>query len=90
MFQRQVPQVLVIGAGPVGLFTALLLAERGLKVQIIDEQWRSATRSYGLALHPSSLRLFGLMVIHLIGGFPGIQLGIPGTCRIGHLGDTEG
>lgn len=50
-------EVLVVGAGPVGLFSALLLAERGISVAIYEEEWRSAARSYALALHPRSLEL---------------------------------
>lgn len=50
-------QVLVTGAGPVGLFTALSLAERGIDVQIIDKEWRGSSHSYALALHPEALRL---------------------------------
>lgn len=50
-------RVLVVGAGPVGLVTALVLNQQGIKVQIMDEQWRGTTRSYALALHPSSLEL---------------------------------
>ncbi len=49
--------VLVVGAGPVGLFTALCLAERGVGVQVIDKEWRGSVHSYALALHPESLRL---------------------------------
>ena len=48
---------LVVGAGPVGLFAALSLVERGLSVQIVDREWRGAEHSYALALHPASLRL---------------------------------
>jgi 2-polyprenyl-6-methoxyphenol hydroxylase-like FAD-dependent oxidoreductase len=51
------PEVLVVGAGPVGLFAALLLAQRGVRVQIVDEERRPAARSYALALHPGSLTL---------------------------------
>ncbi len=51
------PQALVVGAGPVGLYAALTLARRGVKVEIIDEEWRGTTRSYALALHPYSLEL---------------------------------
>jgi len=57
MFRKHETEVLVVGAGPVGLYTALLLAEQGIKVQIVEEQWRAASRSYALALHPASLRL---------------------------------
>ncbi|HEX6904253.1 MAG TPA: NAD(P)/FAD-dependent oxidoreductase [Thermoanaerobaculia bacterium] len=53
----EAPDVLVIGAGPVGLFTALTLADLGARVQIVDQERRPAARSYALALHPQSLRL---------------------------------
>jgi len=51
------PEVLIVGAGPVGLFAALLLAERGIRVEIVDQERRPAARSYALALHAASLRL---------------------------------
>lgn len=57
MFRKHSTDVLVAGAGPVGLFTALSLADRGVGVEIIDGQWRTTSRSYALALHPSSLAL---------------------------------
>jgi 2-polyprenyl-6-methoxyphenol hydroxylase-like FAD-dependent oxidoreductase len=49
--------VLVVGAGPTGLFAALGLSQAGLSVEVIDEEWRPAGHSYALALHPRSLRL---------------------------------
>ena len=49
-------EVLVVGAGPVGLCTGLMLAERGIRVEIIDQHWRTSAHSYALALHPSSLQ----------------------------------
>src|SRR5215469_8985971 len=49
--------VLVAGAGPVGLLTALLLAEAGLDVRIIDRENRTTARSYACALHPQTLKL---------------------------------
>jgi len=49
--------VLVVGAGPVGLFAALCLSERGLRVRIFDKYARTALHSYALALHPHSLRM---------------------------------
>jgi 2-polyprenyl-6-methoxyphenol hydroxylase-like FAD-dependent oxidoreductase len=57
MFGKRKSEVLVVGAGPVGLFTALELADRGIQVEIIDGQWRTAAHSYALALHPASLEL---------------------------------
>ena len=57
MFGKQRTDVLVIGAGPVGLITALHLRHRGLKVQVVDKTRRTRIHSYALALHPRSLRL---------------------------------
>lgn len=51
------PEVLVVGAGPVGLFAALECARRGMRVRVIDEQWRTTSRSYALSLHPRSIEL---------------------------------
>ncbi len=51
-------EVLVVGAGPVGLLAGLQLARHGLRVEVIDEAWRSAVEhSYATALHPQSLTL---------------------------------
>ena len=64
MAARQDPEVLVVGAGPVGLFAGLALAEHGVRVQIIDKMSRTGVHSYALALHGRALRLlkpFGLL-----------------------------
>ncbi len=50
-------EILVVGAGPVGLWTALLLAEAGLDVTIIDREQRTTARTYACALHPRTLIL---------------------------------
>ncbi len=50
-------EVLVVGAGPVGLWTALLLAEAGVKVSVMDREARTTSRSYACALHPRTLKL---------------------------------
>lgn len=57
MFEKRNCDAVVVGAGPVGLLAALSLAVRGVDVLVFDEQWRTTSRSYGLALHPFSLRL---------------------------------
>jgi len=50
-------EVLIVGAGPVGLWTALLLAEAGIEVMIIDREERTSARSYACAVHPGILQL---------------------------------
>lgn len=57
MFGKHKTDVLIAGAGPVGMFTALSLAEQGVELEIIDAQWRTAARSYALALHPDTLKV---------------------------------
>jgi 2-polyprenyl-6-methoxyphenol hydroxylase-like FAD-dependent oxidoreductase len=54
-------EVLVVGAGPVGLLTAILLAEAGIEVKIIDREERTTARSYACALHPRTLKLLERM-----------------------------
>ena len=60
MREEQV-EVLVVGAGPVGLLTAIQLAEAGLEVRIIDQEARTTARSYACALHPRTLKLLDQM-----------------------------
>lgn len=57
MSSRSEVEVLVVGAGPVGLFTALLLAKRDIDVRIIDRQRRTNVHSYAVALHPYTTSL---------------------------------
>lgn len=57
-------EALVIGGGPVGLFAALALQDRGVSVHVLDATGERAVRGYACGLHPESLRLFdgvGLM-----------------------------
>lgn len=57
MLGKQSSEVLIVGAGPTGLLTALRLAKHGIKVDIVDKQWRTGAHGYALALHPRSLSL---------------------------------
>jgi 2-polyprenyl-6-methoxyphenol hydroxylase-like FAD-dependent oxidoreductase len=58
MLSEKPAEVLIAGAGPVGLFTALSLARRGVAVRVIDTGVWACTHSYALALHPQTLPLF--------------------------------
>jgi 2-polyprenyl-6-methoxyphenol hydroxylase-like FAD-dependent oxidoreductase len=57
MFRHTDPEVLVVGAGPVGLLTALFLHRNGVRVEIIDMDQRTTQHSYALAIHPRTLRI---------------------------------
>src|SRR6476619_5227689 len=57
MFRHPDPEVLVVGAGPVGLVTALFLQQHGVRVEIIDTHQRTTQHSYALAIHPRTLRV---------------------------------
>lgn len=73
MFNDTRPEVLISGAGPVGLFAALALTKREVPVQIIDTGVWPCQHSYALALHPESLDLlaeFGLRDAILAGSYP--------------------
>jgi 2-polyprenyl-6-methoxyphenol hydroxylase-like FAD-dependent oxidoreductase len=52
-------QVLVVGAGPVGLMAALRLCEQGLDVRVVDQQAEHALHTFPVVLHPLTLRLLG-------------------------------
>lgn len=54
----ETPDVLVVGAGPVGLFTALQFASKGMDVMIIDREGQPASHSYACVLHQETLALF--------------------------------
>ncbi len=57
MWGHKRTDVLVIGAGPVGLLAALVLARRGIEVRIVDREWRTGAHSYALLLHGRSVQL---------------------------------
>jgi 2-polyprenyl-6-methoxyphenol hydroxylase-like FAD-dependent oxidoreductase len=57
MFRHSDPEVLVVGAGPVGLAAALFLQHHGVRVEIVDMHQRTTQHSYALAIHPRTLRV---------------------------------
>lgn len=57
MYGYKRTDVLVIGAGPVGLLAAVILAKRGVAVHIVDRDWRTGAHSYALLLHGRSVQL---------------------------------
>jgi 2-polyprenyl-6-methoxyphenol hydroxylase-like FAD-dependent oxidoreductase len=58
MLGKREAEVVVVGAGPVGLMAALSLKTAGVEVQVYDAGQRTAAHSYALVLHPATLALF--------------------------------
>jgi 2-polyprenyl-6-methoxyphenol hydroxylase-like FAD-dependent oxidoreductase len=57
MFRHPDPEVLVVGAGPVGLVAALFLQQNGVRVEVVDMDQRTTQHSYALAIHPRTLSI---------------------------------
>lgn len=84
MFAEGNPEVLVVGAGPVGLFAALDLAKQGIHVEIVDSGVWACKHSYALALYPQALRLLQQL------GVAERLLGSSYAVRTLALGDRQG
>lgn len=56
-FAQDRTQVLVVGAGPVGLLAALRLRQRGVEVRVVEQQTVEHARTFPVVLHPRSLEL---------------------------------
>ncbi|HUB57200.1 MAG TPA: FAD-dependent monooxygenase [Mycobacterium sp.] len=63
MTTRPDPQVLVVGAGPVGLVAGAELARRSVRVRVIDKLGQPTDQSRAIAVHPRSLDMFDRMGI---------------------------
>lgn len=50
-------EVLIAGAGPVGLAAALCLQSRGVPTAVVEAKPRGVAHSYALALHPATLEI---------------------------------
>lgn len=59
------PHVLIVGAGPVGALSAVLLADRGVPVTLIDRNPGLQTTSHASTFHPPTLDLLAAIGIDL-------------------------
>jgi 2-polyprenyl-6-methoxyphenol hydroxylase-like FAD-dependent oxidoreductase len=79
MLRKDPPEVLIVGAGPVGLFSALALTRRNVRAGLLDTGLWPCTHSYALALHPQTLKLleeFGLADRAIAGSYSVKTLGL--------------
>jgi 2-polyprenyl-6-methoxyphenol hydroxylase-like FAD-dependent oxidoreductase len=63
MFNHKATNIVVLGAGPVGLTAAHALTNHNMDYVLLDREQRSNVHSYALALHPETLEIldsFGL------------------------------
>jgi len=60
------PDVLVVGAGPVGMSAALALVRRGIAPLLVDDGWRPASHTYAVGLHPTSLDLLARLGVDTV------------------------
>ena len=63
MSNNQNPDVIVVGAGPVGLVAGCELARRGVAVRVIDKLAQPTDQSRAIAVHARSLDMFDRMGI---------------------------
>jgi 2-polyprenyl-6-methoxyphenol hydroxylase-like FAD-dependent oxidoreductase len=52
------PMVLVVGAGPTGLFLALMLTRQGVRVRLIDQKSGPSQESRAMAVHARTLEFY--------------------------------
>ncbi|WPJ95862.1 NAD(P)/FAD-dependent oxidoreductase [Coraliomargarita algicola] len=57
MFNKKSVDIAVLGAGPVGLTAAHILADRGMDFTLLERAASPHAHSYALALHPDTLEL---------------------------------
>ena len=57
MFNHKTTDIVVMGAGPVGLTAAHALTNHHIDYVLLDREQRTNTHSYALALHPETLEL---------------------------------
>ncbi len=57
-------EVLITGAGPVGLCAALFLMKEGANVELIDKRWQGPPQNPAVLLHPDTLAMLDRVGVH--------------------------
>ena len=82
MLRKKQPEVIISGAGPIGMVAGLALRQHGVAIRIFDRDYRPGTHSYALALHPQTLEL--------LENFGVVDRIISRACRVRSIGFYEG
>ncbi|MGW0630232.1 FAD-dependent oxidoreductase [Streptomyces sp. NPDC002758] len=78
------PEVLVVGAGPVGLCTAIELARRGVRVRVVDRRTEPRQGTRACTVWQRTLEVFDLMGLP-VGDY--LDSGVAYTHRTHHFAD---
>lgn len=62
---KPIEKVIIVGAGPVGLLTALMLAQEGISVDLLEANQGIDPRPRGAAYGPSAVRYVELGLVLL-------------------------
>lgn len=68
--------VIVVGAGPVGLFLGALLLQEGLSVRILEQRTGPSTHSRAIGIHPPALAALDAAGVAAAMVAEGVQIGL--------------
>ena len=71
---RPVTDVAVVGGGPVGVFLAVLLAQAGVSVQVLEQRQERSAHSRAIGIHPPALEALAAAGVAKAMSSEGVQI----------------
>ena len=71
---RPFTEVAVVGGGPVGVFLAVLLAQSGVSVQVLEQRTERSAHSRAIGIHPPALEALAAAGVAGIMSAEGVQI----------------